>query len=211
MATNTLTIPMRIQTEGQVVNSAIDHFIGSINIDFTADAEKLPNGSQPIVTYNNKHFHFGIPNGDKGNTGNGISSTALNSNYTLTLRYTDGTSYTTPSIRGPQGAQGIQGIQGIKGDKGNTGNGISSINKTSTSGLVDTYTIAMTDASTSTFDVTNGYSPTATVVKNNGVATITITDKNGTTTTTIADGANVPGSITTNTIESILDGSYVPN
>lgn len=43
--------------------------------------------------------------------------------------------------------------QGIKGE---TGEGIASIAKTGTTGLVDTYTITMTDSSTSTFTVTNG-------------------------------------------------------
>lgn len=40
--------------------------------------------------------------------------------------------------------------------KGDTGNGIASIEKTSTSGLVDTYTITYTDGNTTTFDITNG-------------------------------------------------------
>lgn len=40
--------------------------------------------------------------------------------------------------------------------KGDTGNGISGIAKTSTVGLVDTYTITMTDGTTYTFTVTNG-------------------------------------------------------
>lgn len=44
----------------------------------------------------------------------------------------------------------------IKGDTGETGNGIGSIVKTSTSGLVDTYTITYTDGTTTTFTVTNG-------------------------------------------------------
>lgn len=268
MAVNSITIPMRLQANNEVISSGIDHYIGSLNLVFTADAEKLASNAQPTVTYNNKHFHFGIPVGDKGDTGakgdkgdtgakgeqgergiagNGIASTTLNSNYTLTLNFTDGTSYTTAPIRGvkgdkgDKGEQGLQGIQGETGDGissiqinaddtitinldrgqsyttgplrgpiGLTGNGISSIEKTSTSGLVDTYTIAMTNASTNSFNVTNGYSPTATVVKNNGVATITLTDKNGTTSTTISDGANAPGLIPTNVIESILDGSYVP-
>ena len=46
-----------------------------------------------------------------------------------------------------------------KGDTGNTGatgNGISSISKTGTSGLVDTYTITYTSGQTTTFTVTNG-------------------------------------------------------
>ena len=45
---------------------------------------------------------------------------------------------------------------GPKGDIGDTGNGISSIEKTGTSGLVDTYTITYTNGTTSTFQVTNG-------------------------------------------------------
>ena len=41
----------------------------------------------------------------------------------------------------------------VKGEKGSS---IQSITKTGTSGAVDTYTITMTDGSTSTFEVTNG-------------------------------------------------------
>ena len=37
-----------------------------------------------------------------------------------------------------------------------SGKGISTISKTGTSGLVDTYTITLTDGTTSTFTVTNG-------------------------------------------------------
>ena len=47
-----------------------------------------------------------------------------------------------------------QGI--LKGEAGDDGNGIVSIIKTSTSGLVDTYTITYTNGTTSTFAVTNG-------------------------------------------------------
>lgn len=52
--------------------------------------------------------------GDKGDIGNGIENTVFNSDYTLTITFTDGTSYTTPSIRGE------------KGIKGDVGNGIAS-------------------------------------------------------------------------------------
>lgn len=44
-----------------------------------------------------------------GNTGNGIESVVLNNDYTLTLNFTDGTSYTTTSIRGTTG-NGIEDI-----------------------------------------------------------------------------------------------------
>ncbi|MBR3016621.1 MAG: hypothetical protein IKH57_06025 [Clostridia bacterium] len=40
-------------------------------------------------------------------TGNGISSAVMNSDCSLTLNFTDGTSYTTESIRGVSGADGL--------------------------------------------------------------------------------------------------------
>ena len=65
--------------------------------------------------------------GIKGETGNGISSIQLNQDYTLTISYTSGSSFTTTSIRGEKGEQGdrgqqgFQGIQGIQGPRGETG------------------------------------------------------------------------------------------
>ena len=53
--------------------------------------------------------------GIKGETGTGIASIELNDDYTLTIRYTDGTSVTTSSVRGATGPTGA------------TGNGISNI------------------------------------------------------------------------------------
>lgn len=43
-----------------------------------------------------------------------------------------------------------------RGTKGDTGTGITSIAKTGTSGLIDTYTITYSDGTTSTYTVTNG-------------------------------------------------------
>ena len=87
--------------------------------------------------------------------------------------------------QGPQGVQGPQGQQGIEGPTGPIGNGISSIEKTSTSGLVDTYTITYTNGNTTTFDVSNGngidrIEKTATVGNKD---TYTIYFTNGSTTT----------------------------
>lgn len=59
--------------------------------------------------------------GIKGDTGNGIASTVLNNDYTLTITYTDGTTYTTPSIRGAKGETGDTGPTGATGDTGPTG------------------------------------------------------------------------------------------
>lgn len=44
----------------------------------------------------------------------------------------------------------------VVGENGEDGRGITSITKTGTSGLIDTYTITYTDNTTSTFEVTNG-------------------------------------------------------
>lgn len=52
--------------------------------------------------------------------------------------------------------KGDKGLKGDRGDVGLTGNGISSVRKTSTSGLIDTYTITFTNGTTTTFDITNG-------------------------------------------------------
>ena len=52
--------------------------------------------------------------------------------------------------------QWLSSLKGQKGDTGAAGKGITSIMKTSTSGLVDTYTITYTDGTTSIFTVTNG-------------------------------------------------------
>lgn len=103
----------------------------------TAEAETLPAGSDATARYENGVLHLGIPQGIQGETGNGIASVTFE-DYALKFTFTDGTVFTTPSIRGAEG------------------NGIRSITKTGTSGLVDTYTITFDDGSTTTYTVTNG-------------------------------------------------------
>lgn len=55
-----------------------------------------------------------------------------------------------------KGETGQQGIQGIQGPEGPAGSSIASITKTGEQGLVDTYTITLTNGNTTTFQVTNG-------------------------------------------------------
>lgn len=100
------------------------------------------------------------------------------------------------------GEVSVEIFNGEKGDTGDTGVSIDTIEKTSSAGLIDTYTINLTDGSTSTFEVTNGadgqdgadgedgFSPTASVAQTSSGATITITDKTGTTTADVANGAD---------------------
>jgi hypothetical protein len=76
-----------------------------------------------------------------GRDGKGITSTVDNGNGTITFNYTDGSSFTTGNLTGPQGPigpvgatgpagpQGPQGIQGVAGPAGNNGqNGVSVTN-----------------------------------------------------------------------------------
>ena len=85
------------------------------------------------------------------------------------------------------------------------GNGIRSITKTSTSGLVDTYTITYTDNTTTTFTVTNG-NGIASITKTGTeglVDTYTITYTNGTTSTyTVTNGKD--GVVPTQDLEQAL-------
>lgn len=76
-----------------------------------------------------------------------------NNNYTFTFDYLRGE-------KGEKGDPGDDGTPGEKGDTGATGNGISSITGPTTSGLVDTYTINMTDGTSKQFTVTNAKSIT---------------------------------------------------
>ena len=85
------------------------------------------------------------PKGDTGNDGD-----VMTPSYNSTTGELSWTKQSNPDVPDPMN------IRGPKGDTGDTGIGISSIAKTSTSGLVDTYTITLTDGSTYTFPVTNG-------------------------------------------------------
>ena len=95
-------------------------------------------------------------------------------------------------VKGPTAYQYLCDLSGAPGIKGEQGVGVKSIAKTGTVGLVDTYTVTLTDGSTHAFTVTNGkdgkdgengadgISPTL-AVNDTGVGyRVTVTDKNGT-------------------------------
>lgn len=58
--------------------------------------------------------------------------------------------------KGDKGEKGEQGVQGEQGETGATGNGIVGLEKTGTSGLVDTYTLTYTNGDSDDITVTNG-------------------------------------------------------
>ena len=74
----------------------------------------------------------------------------------------EGASYMLLASRGGKGDPGAPGTPGVKGDtgeRGETGAGVQSVERTAgdgSPGTTDTYTITLTDGSTSTFTVYNG-------------------------------------------------------
>lgn len=96
-----------------------------------------------------------------------------------------------------KGGKGDKGDKGDTGDTGATGNGIVSVEKTGTSGNVDTYTITYTDGSTTTFTVTNG-------------AVTSVDGKTGD--VTLSNKADIDGSyedLTAGSAEQLLSSVYV--
>ncbi len=96
------------------------------------------------------------------------------------------------------------GPAGTPGEKGDPGRGISSITKTNTSGLVDTYNILYTDGTSTAFNVTNGSKgdPGENGVNGaNGISVthswndtkLTLTSASGTTTTDLRGLPGTPG------------------
>lgn len=81
-----------------------------------------------------------------------VTVTTLPAGSSATASYSNG----VLSLGVPKGDKGDKGDTGATGATGPTGNGISTITKTGTSGLVDTYTITFTNGDTTTFTVTNG-------------------------------------------------------
>ena len=100
--------------------------------------------------------------GERGNDGKSAYQIALENNFVgsqeewlKSLKGRDGVDG-AKGERGEKGEQGIQGERGLQGVKGDNGVGISTVSKTATSGLIDTYTILYTDDTQTTFTVTNG-------------------------------------------------------
>ncbi len=98
----------QVAEDAQAVQNAV-----TLWTNMSAEAETLPAGSEASASYSDGVLSLGIPAGPEGTPGQdgqdgvGIASVALNSDYTLTITLTDGTTYTTTSIRGEQGETGL--------------------------------------------------------------------------------------------------------
>lgn len=142
--------------------------------NLSAEATTLSAGSSATASYDDGVITFGIPKGDKGDTGNSIASISKTSTSgivdTYTITYTGGQSSDTFTVTNGNGITNITlnndytltittntgSYTTSESIRGETGNGISDISKTGTSGNVDTYTITFTDGNSTTFEVTNG-------------------------------------------------------
>ena len=99
------------QGKAEDAQRAAERAAGSV-LGLTADASVDANVGTPSVEvevstvsdHKNMSFAFHNLKGVQGDTGVGISSVVLNADYTLTITLTNGTSYTTSSIRGEVGA-----------------------------------------------------------------------------------------------------------
>ena len=95
--------------------------------------------------------------GKDGANGVGISTIAVSAEGHLVVTLTNGTVADLGVLpKGEKGDAGENGKDGAPGKDGKDGNGIESVEKTSSDGKTDTYTVTFTDGKTTTFTVTNG-------------------------------------------------------
>lgn len=85
------------------------------------ESETLEPGSEATASWDGEKLSLGIPRGYVGPQGATITNISLNPDYTLTVTLSNGTAFTTSSIRGEKGETGEQGVKGDKGDKGEKG------------------------------------------------------------------------------------------
>lgn len=153
-----------------------------------------------------------IPKGDDGSLFWTTTTAPTTPNYTFTIANLTGETGKTPKkgdiifysyYRYTVNTVGTTTLkatprQSIRGSTGAAGKGISSITKTGTSGLVDTYTITYSDNTTSTFTVTNGEDG-ATGATGNGISSVTKTGTSGlvdTYTITFTNGSSTTFTVT---------------
>lgn len=166
-------------TDSEYVTTGVKS-TGDDGVSPVVTVESITGGHRVTITDANGDHVFDVLDGVNGDPGRGIATIAKTGTSgltdTYTIIYTDGNVQTYTVVNGADGvsptivvssitgghrltitdAQGTQTVDVLDGTDGNDGRGIVSIEKTETSGLVDTYTITYTDNTTATFTVTNG-------------------------------------------------------
>jgi len=169
------------------VEKTIDPETGAVTLTFylapgqggvspTIAVTEITGGHRVTITDAEGTRSFDVMDGTNGDDGRGIASAVMNADYTLTLTYTDGTSYTTPSLRGAPGADGYSPVASV-----------SKSGKVATISITDrqgTTTATVNDGE----DGTPGVSPAITVTDIAGGHRVTITDATGPHSFDVMDG-----------------------
>lgn len=143
--------------------AALTSAMQAVQEDMQAAEEAADDAALSAATAQNTAYEVAIhvlqsilnaSEGEDGyNPGVGILSVTIGEDYKLTFRFSDGSIFETPSLKGEKGSKGDQGETGATGA---TGNGISSITRTGVDGLYDIFTIQFTNGTSTQFRVKNG-------------------------------------------------------
>ena len=138
--------------------------VSTLSAGSSATVSVAASGADTSKVFN---FQFGIPKGDKGDTGTAAGFGTPTASATTLSAGSSATASVTAS--GGNTSKVFNFSFGIpKGDTGATGASIQSITRTSGSGQpgeTDTYTITLTNGNTSTFQVKNGNDGTGAVIR----------------------------------------------
>ncbi|MFD2603132.1 beta strand repeat-containing protein, partial [Flavobacterium suzhouense] len=204
--------------DGKGIVSTTDNGNGTFTINFTDGTSFTTSnltgpqgatGTQGIQGPQGATGNDGVagPQGATGADGKGIATTVDNGNGTFTINYTDGTSFTTSNLTGPQGATGTQGVAGATGADGkgiasttDNGNGTFTINYTdgtsfTTSNLTGPHGATGNDGVAGPQGATgaDGKGIASTIDNNNGTFTINYTDGTSFTTSNLTGPQGATG------------------
>lgn len=175
--------------ENNPISSGEDGFSPIISVEETEEGYSIEitdkDKTENIILKNGKNGKDGV-DGTNGADGVGIedivktSTDGLIDTYTITLTNNETTTFEV--VNGTNGIDGKNGLDGSNGSDGRDGVGVESVTKTATEGLVDTYTITLTNGNTSTFEVTNGRDGVVTEEQNeklNAIGNVETLTQNG--------------------------------
>ncbi|TKS55409.1 hypothetical protein FCN74_11965, partial [Mesohalobacter halotolerans] len=162
--------------DGVGITSTTDNNDGTFTLNFsdgstfTTSDLTGPQGATGPTGPTGPQGPIGIPgndgvDGQDGEDGVGITSTTDNNDGTFTLNFSDGSTFTTADLTGPQGATGPTGPQGPIGNPGNDGvdgqDGQDGVGITSTTDNNDgTFTLNFSDGTSfTTADLTGPQGP----------------------------------------------------
>ena len=142
------------------VGCSVDNFdankkIESIKLVNTIEDEENGTTFEYTITFlDGTEYTFEVRNGKDGEQG--IQGEPGKDGHTPVIEIGENGNWIIDGEDTGISAKGLDGVDGIDGEDGKDGVSIVSIEKTSSEGLIDTYTITYSDNSTSTFTVVNG-------------------------------------------------------